>query len=73
MGIVSRELMEAQKKQAEASGESGEEGANALNGMMALMTGESGDAVACHPLMTERIAESSEAMDIICLLYTSSD
>ena len=53
-----------------------------LNGMMALMTGESGDAVACHPLMTESIAESSEAMDIIglnyltgrhvlCLLYTS--
>lgn len=69
MGIVIRELMEAQKKQAEASGESGEEGANALNGMMALMTGESGDAVACHPLMTESIAESSEAMDIIGLNY----
>lgn len=69
MGIVIQELMEAQKKQAEASGEGGEEGASALNGMMALMTGESGDAVACHPLMTESIAESSEAMDIIGLNY----
>lgn len=69
MGIVIQELREAQKKQAEASGEGGEEGASALNGMMALMTGESGDAVACHPLMTESIAESSEAMDIIGLNY----
>ena len=69
MGIVIQELMEAQKKQAEASGEGGEEGASALNGMMALMTGESGDAVACHPLMSESIAESSEAMDIIGLNY----
>lgn len=33
------------------------------------MTGEGGDAVACHPLMTESIAESSEAMDIIGLNY----
>lgn len=69
MGIVIRDLMEAQKKKAEAAGESGDEGANALNGMMALMTGEGGDAVACHPLMTESIAESSEAMDIIGLNY----
>ncbi len=69
MGAVIKELMEAQQKKAAESGESSEEGANALNGMMALMTGEGGDAVACHPLMTESIAESSEAMDIIGLNY----
>lgn len=69
MGIVIQELMEAQKQRAAEAGESSDEGANALNGMMALMTGEGGDAVACHPLMTESIAESSEAMDIIGLNY----
>ena len=69
MGAVIQELMEAQKQKAAEAGESSDEGANALNGMMALMTGEGGDAVACHPLMTESIAESSEAMDIIGLNY----
>lgn len=69
MGAVIQELMEAQKQKAAEVGESSDEGANALNGMMALMTGEGGDAVACHPLMTESIAESSEAMDIIGLNY----
>ena len=68
VGTILQDLMEEQKKQENASGES-EEGANALNGMMALMTGESGDAVACHPLMTDSIAEFSEAMDIIGLNY----
>ena len=56
---------------AAASGEEKheEEGASALNGMMALMVGDLADAFACHPLMTESIEESCQAMDITGLNY----
>lgn len=36
---------------------------------MRLMDGETGEAFAKHPLITEAIAEGSEAMDIIGLNY----
>lgn len=62
LGLIISDLMKNQKPQ-------GEEGANALNGMMAIMTGPGADALACHPVMTEAIKESSEAMDIIGLNY----
>lgn len=71
MGQVIQDIMSAQQMKAAVSGEEKheEEGASALNGMMALMVGEMADAFACHPLMTESIEESCEAMDITGLNY----
>lgn len=39
-------------------------GSDALNSMMGLMTGPMADAMAAHPLMSEKICEFAEAMDI---------
>ena len=71
IGLVIQDLMSAQQVKAAASGEEKheEEGASALNGMMALMVGDLADAFACHPLMTESIEESCQAMDITGLNY----
>ncbi len=78
MGQVIQELMSAAQQQAsqaqaaDAAGDGNareEEGASALNGMMALMVGPLADAFACHPLMTESLEESSQAMDITGLNY----
>lgn len=49
----------APEKEENASG-----GSDALNSMMGLMTGPMADAMAAHPLMSEKIQEFTEAMDI---------
>lgn len=71
IGLVIKDLMSAQQTKVKESGAGNnkEEGASALNSMMALMKGDLADALACHPLMTECIEESSQAMDIIGLNY----
>lgn len=73
MGQVIQELMSAAQAQKAAENTEGErreeEGASALNGMMALMIGPMADAFACHPLMTESLEESCQAMDITGLNY----
>lgn len=70
IGTIIQELIGEQQLQAAASGEKKEEeGASALNGMMAFMVGDLADKMACHPLMTEILEESSQAMDIIGLNY----
>lgn len=73
MGEVIQDIMSANQAQRAAEEGNGneqkEEGASALNGMMALMVGPMADAFACHPLMTECIEESCQAMDITGLNY----
>lgn len=39
-------------------------GSNGLNALMSLLTGKMGDAVACHPIMTRRLREFVDTMDI---------
>ena len=68
MGVVIKDVMEQQAKKAQAEGKS-EEGASALNSMMAIMVGDTADAFACHPIMTEALEESAQAMDITGLNY----
>lgn len=72
MGTVIQDIMSAQPAPAADAGAQSEhedEGASALNSMMALMVGPMADAFACHPLMTERIEETCQAMDITGLNY----
>lgn len=46
-----------------------EEGASVLNELMASLDSDANDAVSRHPVMSETIKESSEAMDVIGLNY----
>lgn len=72
MGLIVQDLMAqeaAEKAAKQAAGEQEEEGASALNSMMGLMVGDMADKLACHPIMTETIEESCQAMDITGLNY----
>lgn len=51
------------------SAEGSDAGSNALNSMMDLLSGESGDALAAHPLMTEALSGCSDSCDIVGLNY----
>lgn len=65
---IMQELMPLLKKEEDRTS-ADSSGSNAINSYMRLMDGEAGEAFAKHPLITEAIAESSEAMDIIGLNY----
>ena len=66
---IMQDLAPLFKKDAENSETNDSSGSNAINSFMQLMEGEVGDAFAKHPLMTEVLQESCEAMDIIGLNY----
>ncbi|MCD8216927.1 MAG: DUF4982 domain-containing protein [Clostridiales bacterium] len=72
MNTITRDIMTSFRPEnlsSEGNNRQDKEGANALNSMMALMSGKAADMVACHPLMTQTLEESCQAMDITGLNY----
>ncbi len=72
MNTITRDVMASFRPEnlsSEGNSRQDKEGANALNSMMALMSGKAADMVACHPLMTQTLEESCQAMDITGLNY----
>jgi hypothetical protein len=69
MYAIMQELAPLLQADAAEAGTNDNSGSNAINSAMKLMEGKAGEAFAVHPIITQILQESSEAMDVIGLNY----